>query len=267
MLESAVTALLRALISVEIPVLRAASAAPNDAAAVLVAWDREETADTRPLTSELNTVLNDESASERDAVAEPRVLESAVTALLRVPVSATREANNTAFPLITVDANEGSVSIAVVSSSSVLSVELMSPAIAATLVLTYASVAMAVALYLGWFVKSHWPAVVVLPENVMLPDTSSWPAIVAVCTVALPACTVVAFAVEMVAVVMLAVGKVAVPVRTALCFGALSRCNASSAMFRAVISWFSTAVRSDKWEMTSEFTPLPMTTLVINVQL
>jgi len=72
-LESADTELLRALISVEIPALRAASAAPNDAAAVLVAWDREETADTRPLTSELNTVLNDESASERYAAAEPRV--------------------------------------------------------------------------------------------------------------------------------------------------------------------------------------------------
>jgi ElaB/YqjD/DUF883 family membrane-anchored ribosome-binding protein len=153
--ESADAALLRALISVLRPVLRAASAVPNDAVAVLVAWCREETADARPLTSELNAVLNDESASVRDAAARLRVPESADAALMRAPVSATREANNTAFPLITVDANEGSASIAVVTSSSVLSVELMSPAIAATLVLTYASVAMAVALYLGWFVKSH----------------------------------------------------------------------------------------------------------------
>ena len=77
----------------------------------------------------------------------------------------------------------------------------------------------------------------------------------------------VAFAVEMAAVVRAAVGKAAVPVRTALSFGALSRCNESSAMFRAMISWFNTAVRSDKWEMTSEFTTLPMTTFVINLQL
>uniref|UniRef100_A0A6C0I645 Uncharacterized protein n=1 Tax=viral metagenome TaxID=1070528 RepID=A0A6C0I645_9ZZZZ len=70
----------------------------------------------------------------------------------------------------------------------------------------------------------------------MLPDTSSLLAMFMFCMVAVPTVALLTFAVEMVAFVMLAVGKTAVPVNVASFIVALSRCNGSSAFFRSVIS-------------------------------
>ena len=75
------------------------------------------------------------------------------------------------------------------------------------------------------------------------------------------------FAVDTPAVAMLAVGIVAVPVSTALLTGAFNKCKASSAFLRNRISWFNTAVKSDRWDTTSEFVTCPITMLVKRVQL
>lgn len=109
--------------------------------------------------------------------------------------------------------------------------------------------------------------VVVLPANVTFPDTSSTP-MDALNMVSVPTVAFAMLAVVMVAVWMtLATGITVVPVKVALSLGALSKCRESYAFFRSVISWPRTAVKSAKWEMTSEFTRLPMLMLVINVQL
>ena len=134
------------------------------------------------------------------------------------------------------DANNISSLIAVVNCKNVLIVPPNVPVKDRTLELTKFSVAIGLPLYLGWTVKSHWPGGGVLPAIVMLPDTSSLLAMFMFCMVAVPTVALLTFAVEMVAFVMLAVGKMAVPVNVASFIVALSRCNGSSAFFRSVIS-------------------------------
>ena len=110
--------------------------------------------------------------------------------------------------------------------------------------------------------------VVTLPsENATLPETSNRVAMVAVCSTAVPTVAAPTFAVVTLAVAMLAVCSTAVPVIAALWMGAFNKCKASSAFFRSRISWFSTAVKSDKWDTTSEFVTCPITILVRRVQL
>jgi hypothetical protein len=77
----------------------------------------------------------------------------------------------------------------------------------------------------------------------------------------------VMLAVAMLAMAISAVGILAVPVSVASLMGAFNKFKESSAFLRSRISWFNTAVKSDKWDTTFEFVTLPITMLVMRVQL
>jgi hypothetical protein len=75
-------------------------------------------------------------------------------------------------------------------------------------------------------------------------------------------------ALVIVATSMIALEIVAVPVKVAFSMGAFSRFSWSYDALRSVISWLMVAVKFARCATMSEFVaPLPMVTLVINVQL
>jgi hypothetical protein len=263
------TAPIIVLISVLSAVLIPESTMANEAAEALSAEDRDVAAPLLALISVLSAALSSASFALSADAESLKPVDSDVTAEFRKLISDEMELIKIGFPLMTVDANDGSFPMAVASSDNVFSVEdSVSPARFATSVLTNGSVAMTLSLYLGRSVNSHWPLVVTLPpENVMLPETSNRFATLGFCMTADEMTPSVTLAVAMIAVSIMATGMMAVPVNVASLMGAFNKFNESSAFLRFTISLFNTAAKSERWDTTSEFVTFPITMLVTNVQL
>jgi len=263
------TSKVRVLISAMSPVINPESTAFNETDAALTAVERDVTAKVRVLISVLSPVMNPESTDNSDALVALTAVDRDVSAEVRALISDATEFNSIVLPLVMVVASDGSFPMAVAMSDSVFIVDdSPSPAMAAVFTFTNDSVAMTLALNVGCTVKSHCPVVVTLPsKNTAFPETSSRVVMVAVCSTAVSRVALPMLAVAMLAVAMLAIGIVVMPVSTALLTGAFNKCNTSSAFLRSRISWFNTAVKSDKWDTTSEFVTFPITMLVMRVQL
>jgi len=267
--ERDVTSEVRVLISVLSSVFNAESTAFNETAAALTAVERDVTAEDRVLISVLSSVLSPESTVLNETDTALKAADRDVTSEVRTLISDAMDVNSIVLPFVIVVVSDGSFPMAVTMSASVfIVVDSSSPAMAAVLTFTYDSVAITAEWYVGGTVKSHGPVTVTLPsENTAFPETSRRFVMVAVCRMALSKVVLPMLAVVMLAVVMLAIGIAVMPVRLALWMGAFNRCKTSSAFLRSRISLFNTAVKSDKWDTTSEFVIFPMTILVMRVQL
>ena len=263
------TSEVRVLVSVLSLVFNAESTAFNETDAALTAVDRDVTSELRVLISVLSPVFNAESTALNETDAALTAVDRDITSEVRTLISAAMDVINIVLPFVMVVVSDGSFPMAVAMSASVFIVaDSPSPAMAAVLTFTYDSVAITAEWNVGCTMKSHGPVTVTLPsENTAFPETSSRVVIVAVCRVALSKMALPMLAVVMLAVVMLAIGIVVMPVRLASWTGAFNKCKTSSAFLRSRISLFNTAVKSDRWDTTSEFVTFPMTISVMRVQL
>lgn len=154
--DNDVAAPLLVLISVLSAVLIPESTTDNEEAEVLSAEDRDVAAPLLALISVLSATLSSASfalSAEADSL---KPVDSDVIAEFRRLISDAMELIKIGFPLMTVDANDGSFPMAVASSDKVLIVEDSdSPARFATSVLTNDSVAIKRSVCLGCSVKSH----------------------------------------------------------------------------------------------------------------